>query len=221
MAQGLHHRLQDDLSHLLQARLIQQWRWRVGPHAAGVGARIAFTDAFVILCRRQQHEPLAITEGKHRDLRAFEALLQHHPLAGITKAAGKAILNRGEGFFHAAGHRDAFAGCEPIGFDHQGLALLSGDGLALFSAGGNPEASGGNTGLLHQGFGPFLAGFQLRAIGAWAKDSDPSASELIGQARGKRGFWANHRQVDAQGLATLRQGRCITGGMVEHRAPRD
>ena len=52
LAQGLHHRLQDDLSHLLQARLIQQWRWRVGPHAAGVGACIAFADAFVVLRRR-------------------------------------------------------------------------------------------------------------------------------------------------------------------------
>ena len=106
---------QDGLKHqgfnLEKCVLIQKWGWGISAHPSGVGSLIAVLEPFVVLGWGKENHAFAITEGEHRNLRAFESFLQHELGSSRTKTPLEGLLNGGFCFGHCFGHRDPFARC--------------------------------------------------------------------------------------------------------------
>ena len=159
----------------------------------------------MVLGGGQQHNPLAVAEGKHRHLRPLGALLQHQAGAGAAKAPRKNFLNGGSSLRQVFGHGHPLAGRQAIGLHHQGPTLGFQDRQRLIPVLGRPVAGGGDGGLHHQGLGPLLAGFQLGPIGARAKHGHSGGPQLVPQARRQGCLRADHHQVDGMGPAGCQQ----------------
>ena len=219
-AQGRQGGLQHTAAHRLQARRIEQGRRGVGPHAAGVGAGVAFANALVVLGGRQQHQRAAISEGEHRHLRAAQRLLEHQRGPRRPEAAVEHLLDRRPCLLHIGRHGHPFAGGQSIGLHHQGPVEPLQNLQGLLAAGGAPVASGGDARFHHQGLGPLLAGLQPGAVGTGSEHRQPLAPQLIREARRQGGLGAHHHQLDRPLPAGGRKGLPVALGDRQHLAAR-
>ena len=190
----------DDLFQSLGAqRLGHAGRWRIGPHAAGVGAQFAFAHALVVLGRGQGKRVRAIGEHEEAGFLALKEFLDH--ACGAAEFAGENIIKGGDGFFHCHRHGDALAGGQAIGLDDDGSAVLLEvcrcRRLVLEAAigGGGDVVPGAD--ILGEALGAFKLGREFRG----AEDLDADGAEIIGKACDQRALRPHHDQGDGLGFA--------------------
>ena len=91
---------------------------REGPHAARVGALVAFAQPLVVLCGRHHAQRFAIGEGEHGDFGAGQALFDDDGGARRTEALFDEHRVRDLGRLdQRGGQDDALAGSQSAGLD--------------------------------------------------------------------------------------------------------
>ena len=198
---------------------IHHRRRRIGTHAPGVGAALAFTDALVILRGSELHCPRAIAKREKRNLLAVEKILDDDSLSRLAKFARKHPVYRGVRLVYAHRHDNALARREPVGLDDDRRTFAAhigscrgGAGKAGISGGWDFEAGAK---LLGEGFGAFEPGRSL----AWTENLNSSRRQIVGNARDQRCLWANHDEIDAIRLAKSGDRRMVL--YVERDVPRE
>ena len=70
------------MAHLRQLSVVQEWRRRIRPHAAGVPALVAIQRPFVVLGSRKESEPRSVTECMKRNLGSLQKFLNDNARTG-------------------------------------------------------------------------------------------------------------------------------------------
>jgi len=158
-----HHRL-DHLAHDACMQFGCDYRrGGICAHAAGIGATVAIQQAFVILAGRHWQNILAIHHHDKAGFFAAKKFLDHYARTGVAKfVIREHHVDRGECFIPVHRHHDALAGGKPVGFDHDGRAMLLDIGLRRFDLAEGFEEGGGDVVPHHETLGEILGGFELR-----------------------------------------------------------
>ena len=160
----------------------------------------------MVLGRRQQHQPLAVGEGKHRNLRPLQPFFQHQGGPRRAETPREDLLDGRSGFLQAGRHGHALTRSETIGLDHQGAALGLKHRQGLLAIAATPVAGRGDAGFGHQLLGPSLTGLQQSAVGSGTKNRQPRLPQPIGQTGRQGGLRAHHHQVDLVAEGGLLEG---------------
>ena len=129
--------------------------------------------------------------------------------AGAAEAAGEGVPDRRLRLLDRVGDGDSLARRQAIGLHHQRPAHLGQHRQGIRFAGHRPMAGGGHPGLLHQLFGPGLAGLQLRPLCPWTEHGDAGLPQGIGHPSSQRGFRTHHDQINRMRLAMGDQGGAV------------
>ena len=172
-------------------------RGRVGSHAAGIGAGVAFTNAFVVL-RGWQNEVVAPRDD-HQNRRFFsvETVLDQHPRsAGAEFPALKHIAHGLLGLGVIGGNDDSFAGGETVRFDHDRRAAFSQVIDGRFDLVKYARRGGGDTVFEEDLFGEDFGGLEFTPVGFGAVGRDAGCGESVDQAQGERHFRSDDDKGD-------------------------
>ena len=159
-------RLHDALLDLLHELFIGERDRRYGTHAAGVEARVALADTFVVFGRGEDLVVFAV--GSHKD-RAFDAaqeLLDDHAGAGDAELS---VEHCGEFLFcgvEVVEDHDALTGCEAVGLEYERRFYCFEEGLSLFEVcfAEGAECGGRDSVAGHECLGELLAAFEAGAL---------------------------------------------------------
>ena len=180
-------------------------RRRVRAHAARVRPLVAVEGALEVLRGRQRDGVHAVAEREHRDLGAFEQLLDHQRLAERGRGRQRCV----ELLLRAA-DEDAFPGREPVGLDH---ARRPRDRQRLRRR---------NAGRAHDVLGEALRAFDRRRRAARAEGRHAVPAQRVGDARDERRLRADRRRgrrrARARARAAPRRPRRAPGGSRAWRA---
>jgi hypothetical protein len=152
---------------------IHDGRRRIGAHAPGIGAAIAFARALVVVGGSKLHCPRTIAKREKRNLLAVEKILDEDILPRLAKFARKHQVDRGFRLRDARRHGDALARREAIGLDDNRRAFaahisLAEHGISKARVGGGWDFEAGAK-ILGKNFGAFEAGGGF----AWTEGLDP------------------------------------------------
>ena len=175
---------------------------RVGAHAAGVRAGVAFADAFMVLAGGHGQYIAAICEYDKTRLLAAEKLLDHHATAGFAKGIAREHVGDGRlGVFQGFCHDHALAGGQAIGFYHNRCAAFTQVGEGGLQLGECVVGRGGNIVALEKILGEGLRALELGSAAARAKAGQRTFREVIHDAGHQWRLGPHDRQ-------TYRVGRC-------------
>ena len=139
---------------------------------------------------------MAVGKGQQRDLVAFQALLDHHLLAGLAELAAQqhgaqACFGFGQGIWH----EHPFAGCQPRSFDHHRVIQAAQVGQRLLEVTENGIARRWDAVPGHELFGEGFGGFDLGGGARRPKDGDVYGLQVVHQAGGQRRLRPHDDQV--------------------------
>ena len=210
---GLHNALH----HLFHKRLIGKTHGRHRAHTAGVEPLVAFADALVVFCHRQQLIVLAIGEGKHRAFDARKELLNHHRASGSAKAARQHTLEFAFSLLQIIDNEHTLAGSQAVGFEHIGGIEAFQEGKTLVDVFGSDALIGsrGNVVALHKTFGKVFAALELcarlRRSNHLHLRQFGSRMEKVGDTRHQWVFVAHHEHRYSVGSGKFAHGFKIHG----------
>ena len=167
----------------------------IGAHAAGIGAGIAFADAFVILRRAAIEHGLAIAQREDGDFLAGHELLDHQGLGRFAELARQEGVDLGFRLGAILQDHHTLAGGQTVGLEHIGRLDAVEEGLRFGRIGESAIAGGGH----------FVAGVEILGIGLGrfqpcrqarrAESGDTGLAQPVGQAVAQRVFRADNDQV--------------------------
>ncbi len=168
----------------------------IGPHAAGVGAAVAITDALVVLRGADRQDVCAVTQHEQRCFLALHEFLDHHFRARAAKGPAKHIVHRCQRFGLA--HRDnhTLACGQPVGLDHNRRTLRLDIGACRFRIGKVGISGGWRACRITNLFGKRLGGFQLRGLSGRAEHQNAGIAQPVGHTGGQRGLGADNHEID-------------------------
>ena len=166
----------------------------------------------MVLAGRQRQYVFTVAQDNETGLLALQKLLNHHPgtasVMGHTQAvAFQHVINRLMSLCQRLGHNHALAGCQAVGLDHDGRALLRDIGMGRHRVGKGLIGGGRDTVALHEGLGKGLGALQLRGRPGRAEDAQTVEPKLVHHPGRQRALGADHGQANlfvnrpgAQGL---------------------
>ncbi len=205
----------DDGGHDLLGQALRRPRQRrVGPHAAGIGTRVAVTDSLEILGRLEGQHMLAVAEGEQAHLGTVEVLLNDH-----LRAAGGVS----DGSIATVGDDDTLSGRQAVVLHNIRSTELIQRGDHLVHRQAQPCRSSGHPGGFHDHLGEGLAALQLSGGSTGPEHRDASRAHRVGDPGHQWRFRADHDQVNAQLGRQSRSGRAVHDVQpmiaADHRGP--
>ncbi len=129
----------------------------------------------------------AVVEAKKADLFAFEEFLDDDLLLGRTQQpAIEQPLRSLDGGGARGADQDAFAGGQPVGFDHDRRMEIFDFLLELGGGGADRVGSGGNLVALQKALGEGLAGFEHGGFAGRSEDAETVLAQSVDDAEGER-----------------------------------
>ena len=203
-------RLDDFFQRFFAKRRCHAGSWRIGAHAAGVGAGIAFTNSFMILRGGQRQGVSAVGEDEEARFLAFKELLDD--AFGAAELAREDVVQCAASFRHFHGNGDALAGRQPIGLDDDRYTPRLEIGKCRRLVGEAAIGGGGDAIRGADVLGEALGTFELGGKFCRPEDLDAAAQKIIGKARHQWRLRSHHHETDALGLA-----ESDNGGVICHR----
>ncbi len=167
-------------------------------HAAGVGARVAVADTFVI-ARGGEHEiPFAVADREHADLFAEERVFEDDGRARIAEHPVDEHGARGvERFVFGGGDDDPFARAEAARLHDDRRAVLADVGGGVLEARDGDEGGGRDVLACGEGLEEGLGSFELRGRSLRAEREEAGGGERVDHARDEGRLGADHDEVGA------------------------
>jgi len=171
------------------------------------GSAVAVTGAFVVARGHDRNHRASIGKREDAHFAALQALFEND----VNAAARQHLLlipirEHGPRAYDIAGHDDAFAGRQTVGFHDGPAAPLFERALRLVEIVNDFETRGRNAVALHETLGEDFAGFEPAAVAIGAEDRNPGVSALVADAGGDRGLRPEHHQIDLR-FASARDDR--------------
>ena len=184
--------------------VIRQVRQRaVGAHPAGVRAGIAVTQPLVVAGSRQGEGRDPVGEGDDARLRTAQPLLDHDPGSAVDGGRRpEDLLDRGEGLAEPVADRDALAGGEAIGLDHDAVAArieLGGECPRWAFRRECRAARHPHAGRLGNLVAERLGSLDPRGGGRRTERREPGRRQCVRDAGRERRLRSDHHQVRGRG----------------------
>ena len=158
-------------------------------HPAGIRATVTIFGALEVLRDRERKGRDAVAEREHRDLGAFQQLLDHERVrkpVELGEPRGHLVLGRA--------HDDALAGSQPIGLEDTGCDRLG------------ERRRCRHTGDRHDGLGKRLRSFDRRGSTRRAEHRDADRAQQVGEAGHERHLGPDDDEVDLKRPGKIEHG---------------
>ena len=207
---GTQRRLHDFGHDARAHRGVDNWRRRIGAHAAGIRPLVAIECALVVLRRSKRQRRFAVAQGEERCFFAVEKFLDDEFGASRAKLAAKNHLDGGFRLGDAFRYHHALAGGEPVGLDDDRRAAGARIGLGFVGVAKALVGGGRYAGGAAQILGEALGTLKLRRGAARPESLDACGLQVVHNAGAKRGFRPNDNEIDAV-RPTKRDDRGVIG----------
>ena len=148
-----------------------------------------------------------VAEGEYGGLFAEHAFFYDDSRPGIAEnVVDQGLPDRCNGFIDRLCDGYALSGCQPVGLDDDGYALLAYVGFCVSGVVEFGVGGGGDVVALHHFFGEGFARFQLRRLGAWSESFNPGLLEAINYAVRQRIFRADNYEIDFVVFGEVEEG---------------
>ena len=169
----------------------------IGAHAAGVGAFVVVEDSLVVLGGNHGHHVGAIAETEDRCFFSFHEFFDNHGPSGAAEAvAFQHVFHCTHCLCFILGNDDAFACCQAVGFDDDGIFLVVFQVFHCFVF-VSKDFIGccGNAVFFHQVLGKSFGSFNASCRFGGAEEGKSLRFEFICQTFGENCFRSSYGEV--------------------------
>ena len=173
---------------------------RVGTHATGIGAGVAFANAFVILAGGHGQHVLAINHYDKAGFFAGQKLFDNHSTTGFAKGVARQHIGHGVlGLLQRFSHYHALARGQPVGLYYNRCAVFAQVGQGRLELGKVAVSAGGDIVARQEIFGEGLGAFQLGSALARAEAAQLACFKIVDHTADQRRFRADDSQAHVVG----------------------